>query len=81
LPKGDATLVIRPSAARLTKAAAPDTLPAEIRKATYLGSHWDYTVATEVGELFIVQAHSVRFEPGAKVHLGVSEDQLALVSS
>ena len=81
LPPGRATLVIRPAAARLTRTAGSETMPAEIRKATYLGSHWDYTVATEVGEIFLVQADSSRFEPGANVHLGLTKDRLALVSS
>src|SRR5688500_5648495 len=51
----DAMLVVRPSAVRLDRSPSPHSLPAEIRKATYLGSHWDYLVATEVGEIFVTQ--------------------------
>jgi iron(III) transport system ATP-binding protein len=76
---GDAMLVIRPSAARLDIEASPGSLPAEIRKATYLGSHWDYALATPVGELYVTQQNAPRTEPGASVHVTFAPEKLALV--
>jgi iron(III) transport system ATP-binding protein len=76
---GVATLVIRPSAAILGNAPSANSLPAEVRKATYLGSHWDYTLATSVGELFVTQPDAVRHGRGAIVHLTLPEERLALV--
>ena len=74
-----ATLVIRPTAARIRGAASPGSLPAEVRKATYLGAHWDYQLATELGDLFIAQTDRVRHEPGSAVHVTFDPDRLALV--
>jgi iron(III) transport system ATP-binding protein len=80
LPPGNAMLVIRPSAAELSPTPAANSLPAEIRKATYLGSHWEYSVATEVGELFITQTKGVGLAAGANVHLTLAAERLALVA-
>jgi iron(III) transport system ATP-binding protein len=76
---GEAMLVIRPSSVRLEASPSPLSLPAEIRKATYLGSHWDYVLATEVGELFVTQPDAARHAPGATVHLTLAPERLALV--
>jgi iron(III) transport system ATP-binding protein len=76
---GEAMLVIRPSSVRLEPSPSPLSLPAEIRKATYLGSHWDYVLATEVGELFVTQPDAARHAPGATVHLTLAPERLALV--
>jgi iron(III) transport system ATP-binding protein len=75
----EAILVIRPSAVRLESSASPQSMPAEIRKATYLGSHWDYFVATAIGELFVIQPDAVRHAPGDMVHLTLNPERLALV--
>ena len=72
-------LVIRPSAARVGSTSPPGSLPAEIRKATYLGSHWDYLLSTEIGDLFITQESGVRRSPGERVHVTFKTEQLALV--
>jgi iron(III) transport system ATP-binding protein len=74
-----AKLVVRPSAARLSAAPTPGSLPAAIRKATYLGSHWEYTVATEIGELFITQAEGAALAAGDTAHLTLAAERLALV--
>jgi iron(III) transport system ATP-binding protein len=73
-------LVIRPSAVRLSRHEGADSLPASVRKATYLGSHWDYAVDTEVGELFVSQAENAGYRPGEALHLRLDRDRLALVS-
>jgi iron(III) transport system ATP-binding protein len=75
----EALLVIRPSAVRLERSASPHSMPAEIRKATYLGSHWDYSIATEIGELFVTQPDAVRHAPGDMVHMTLTPERLALV--
>jgi iron(III) transport system ATP-binding protein len=75
----EAILVIRPSAVRLDSSASPQSMPAEIRKATYLGSHWDYFVATAIGELFVTQPDAVRHAPGDTVHITLTPERLALV--
>jgi iron(III) transport system ATP-binding protein len=74
-----AKLVVRPSSARLSPSPSPGALPAQVRKATYLGSHWEYTVATEVGDLFITQEAGTRLAPGETAHLTLATDRLALV--
>ena len=79
LPPQPAILVVRPSAVRLDPAGSADSLPAQIRKATYLGSHWEYVLDTEIGELFVTQEDSVRQEPGSTVHLNLRPERLALV--
>jgi iron(III) transport system ATP-binding protein len=76
-----ATLVVRPSAASLSRQAAPNSLPAEVRKATYLGSHWDYTLLTPIGELFVTQPDATRYGRGTTVHVTFPEERLALVQS
>jgi hypothetical protein len=50
-----------------------------VRKATYLGSHWDYVLETEVGELFVTQPDAARHSPGSRVHLTLAPERLALV--
>jgi iron(III) transport system ATP-binding protein len=74
------TVVIRPSAARLHRGGGPHSLPARIRKATYLGSHWDYALETEVGELFVSEPAPSCFRPGELVHLSLEPERLALVA-
>jgi iron(III) transport system ATP-binding protein len=49
---GPATAALRPNAIRLLDNGAG--LPAEVVKASYLGDHMEYTVATSLGELFVV---------------------------
>src|SRR5690606_20705947 len=48
-----ATLVIRPTAAHVRNSPSPGSLPAELRKATYLGASWDFHLTTEIGELYV----------------------------
>ena len=64
---------------RLESSASPHSMPGEVRKATYLGSHWDYFVATAIGELFVTQPDAVRHAPGDTVHLTLTPERLALV--
>ena len=77
----DALLVVRPSAVRLQTGSVGNSIPAEVRKATYLGSHWEYILDAEIGELFVTQDSSVRRSAGSIVHLSLVQEQLALVGS
>ena len=77
---GAATLAIRPHAINLHREAAAGRLPAEIRKATYLGSHLEYTLSTAVGELFAIQpAGAAPFAQGATAHVDFGPRGLALL--
>jgi iron(III) transport system ATP-binding protein len=79
--KGPALAVIRPSAVDLTDGASSGpSLPAQVRKATYLGSYWEYTLASEIGELFVTQPIDRRHESGQTLRLVLIPEQLALVS-
>lgn len=51
---GEAVIAVRPSRIVLSEAGAVDTLPATIAKSTYVGSHMEYQLSTEFGDLFAV---------------------------
>lgn len=51
---GSARLAVRPTRIRLTGADAENSLRGRVAKATYAGSHMEYQVSTELGEIFIV---------------------------
>ncbi|CAN5237273.1 ABC transporter ATP-binding protein [soil metagenome] len=78
--KGEGLLVLRPSAVALSSAASAGGLPATIRKATYLGSHWEYTLETEVGPVFVIQPANRRFDTGANVHVEIIPDHASIVA-
>ena len=71
LPVGEVEIAIRPEAVRLSDtAAAGPQLAGTVTKAAYLGSIMEYTVATAIGELFVVdRAGERQFPRGAKVHV------------
>ena len=73
-------LVLRPTAVTLSPAGNAGSLPARVEKATYLGSHWEYTLATDVGPVFVIQPANRRFEPGASVHMEIIPDHASIVS-
>jgi iron(III) transport system ATP-binding protein len=78
---GETLLVVRPGSVVLTRNSGGDQgLPATVRKATYLGSHWEFTLDTEVGAIFVTQPVDRRFEPGEAVALKLDPDQLTIVS-
>lgn len=54
LPEGEVDIIVRPECVILDAAGAPDTLPATVLTATYMGSHAEYNLQTEVGRLFAV---------------------------
>ena len=73
-PWRDAYLVVRPNAIELDAPPGNDVVAAKILKATYLGSHWEYSIDVAGHSIFAVQPGSadqkhkteirIRFEPG-----------------
>lgn len=78
---GAATLTIRPSAAQLLAQARPESsLPAEVKKSTYLGTHWEYTLVTDVGDIFITDyTGAIPASPGDSIHVTFPGKGLALL--
>ena len=69
LPQGTVDVEIRPEAVEI---GAPNVkgLPGTVRKATYVGGMMEYTIATELGELFVVNLAVDRpLAPGSVVSL------------
>lgn len=54
LPEGDVDIIVRPECVVLDGIDAPVTLPATVLTATYMGSHIEYNLQTEVGRLFVI---------------------------
>jgi iron(III) transport system ATP-binding protein len=68
LEPGPARVALRPETIVLLPEPRADALAGEVLKATYLGSHMEYTVGTPLGELFVVDPHVDRtLVPGAAV--------------
>ena len=80
LRTGPATLAIRYAAVRLA-AGGGGALTGTVRKATYLGSHWEFTIDSPIGELFVIEPDlSNQLEVGAPVAITFRDRGLALVS-
>jgi len=80
---GEAFLVIRSNAVKLASAGKSDSglqLSASIAKATYLGSHWEYLIEAEFGQLLVAQPIDRRFEIGSSVAISLDPDHLSVVS-
>jgi iron(III) transport system ATP-binding protein len=73
LGNGAVDVAIRPEAIRIDESAVGEGLEGSVRKATYVGGSMEYTVATEIGLLFIVTMAVDRPLPvGTKVSLGLA---------
>lgn len=69
LAPGPATLAIRPHSVRLEVSPLPSTLPVTVDKATYLGSHIEYELKSEAGDLFVVDPEVGRpLTPGSSAY-------------
>jgi iron(III) transport system ATP-binding protein len=78
---GPVKLAIRPESLRLA-GSRPDfpALPGRVLKASYLGTHMEYTLKTEVGELFVVDRGVVRpLAADADAWLGFAEHGVTVV--
>jgi iron(III) transport system ATP-binding protein len=68
LAPGPAHVALRPETIRLVPEARPDAIAGEVTKATYLGSHMEYTVSTAEGDLFVIDQEVERaLRPGTAV--------------
>jgi len=78
---GPVTLAIRPEALVLSaERPAGAAAPARIVKAAYLGTHMEYTVASAIGDLFIVDRSPTRpFAPGSEVWISIPGGGVAIV--
>jgi iron(III) transport system ATP-binding protein len=72
---GPAKAAVRPDAVTIFRDAPPDgALGAKVLKASYLGKHVEYTLATELGELFVVDRDVRRpLAPGAELWIGFND--------
>ncbi|MFH1806894.1 MAG: ABC transporter ATP-binding protein [Pseudomonadota bacterium] len=79
---GHATLAIRPEVLDLHRATPSDgALPAQVRKASYLGTHMEYTLETGAGELFVVARDVVApFGIGDDVFIGAPRHGVTVIA-
>ncbi|WP_119274943.1 ABC transporter ATP-binding protein [Taklimakanibacter deserti] len=71
-------LVIRPSGVTLD--GKEGDLPARVERATYLGSHWEYTIDLAGQPLFVTQPIGKQFAAGDRIHIDLDTGQLAMVA-
>ncbi|PWC87423.1 sugar ABC transporter substrate-binding protein [Azospirillum sp. TSH100] len=85
LPAGEVLLAVRPNAIRLRPGATSETgsdgIPVTVRKATYLGSHMEYGLTSEFGDLFVVDPNVATPVPaGASALATFTGDGIAAVA-
>lgn len=81
LGPGPALLAVRPQRIRLL-APDPGRLEGRVAKASYLGSHMEYEIESEVGPLFVTDPEVTSPRPvGTSVGIGIPADGAALVPS
>jgi len=82
LVPGPVKVAIRPEAVRLAPTNDDGTLEADVLKATYLGSHMEYTLGTPLGELFVIEPEIDRpAKVGDKVAVHLTNRGVTLVRS
>ena len=73
-------VAVRPQAIRIDAAPSPASLPVKVRKATYLGSHLEYALDSDVGELFAIDPDVTRgIAAGTTAHVRFDPRGIALV--
>jgi len=77
LDPGPAHVALRPERIELGTEPYPDTIGGEVLKATYLGSHLEYTVETALGTLFVIDHDVARALP-PKTQVAVRLDAAGL---
>ena len=80
-PPGEVKIAIRPEAITLEPAKpGRPAVAGAIAKAAYLGTHMEYTVATEAGELFVVDRNVARpIAVGGEVWLSLADHGITVV--
>jgi len=80
LADGEVDVAIRPEAIRIEPRAADGALRGTVRHAAYLGSRMEYTIASEIGELFVTSAAvDTPLAPGATVALTLAGHGITLI--
>jgi iron(III) transport system ATP-binding protein len=78
---GSVYLVVRPNAVIMeTNGAKISSFEAHVEKATYLGSHWEYTLRIADWSIFVVQPIAAMHKPGETLRVRFKPEQLALVA-
>ncbi len=82
MERGPARIAIRPQAIGLAVQDSGDGLRGVVRKATYLGSHIEYSVETPIGELFVIDGGVVQPIPReSDVSVRLSHQGVTLIRS
>lgn len=82
LSVGDSHAAIRPESIVLRKGQDGNGLRGTVTKAVYLGNHMEYSIATELGELFASNRDVVApVAPGTPVELSFADHGVTLVAS
>ncbi|MDH3770271.1 MAG: ABC transporter ATP-binding protein, partial [Nitrospirota bacterium] len=82
LDPGPAHVALRPECIELAAERLPETIEGSVSKATYLGSHIEYTITTALGELFVIDHQVERSLPsGSTVSVLLGERGVTLVRS
>jgi iron(III) transport system ATP-binding protein len=77
---GKTQVAIRPESLQISDSNIPGSIEAEVVKATYLGSHMEYTLDSGVGELFVVEPDiSNPVGIGSTISLRLRDHGIALV--
>lgn len=77
---GPAKMVLRPHHIRLGRDAGPQTLPAEVTYAAWLGNSVQYTLTSQAGSIFAIGApQPAPFKQGDSVHLAFGLGDVRLV--
>ena len=79
VPPGPVIVAVRPEAWRIVDADAT-SLPGKVTKAAYLGGYCEYTVATALGDQFVISPEVRTLRPiGADVGLMLGESGIAII--
>lgn len=77
VPAGMVKVAVRPEAWRIGAAVGLD---ATLQKASYLGSYYEYSFATQLGPVFVVSSDLARpLEVGAQTTLGLADHGVSVV--
>ena len=73
-------MAIRPQAIKLNPAIKKEKKSAKIIKVSYLGDHIEYTLASTLGELFVIDNQMEKqFESGSAVSITFRKHGLSLI--
>jgi iron(III) transport system ATP-binding protein len=79
--RGPVKVAVRPEA-WVIRPATTEGLPARVVKRTYVGSVMEYTLASALGEIFVVSPEvKQRLHPGAPVSLHLADHGVSVVAA